>query len=298
MTPKFINKNKNIATELNRAWKETPEIFATVGEARGGNQKPSPIWADFEEHDAFYGYPNSIQIFAHTQQVKNPNLVGSMWCLDCRKVFVFEDGEIEEYIQLQKFKRLYKMKKLIIPSLVILMLISCGQKTGQFDCNRLTDKKVIYEIAKSIINSNNENIWNLHDIDTTDFFTTEDYFTNSETKNRLVLIGGEAGTSAGTARNLLILFSCTDSLNVIWSEQVSKFTQDDIVDVNGDGIKEIVMNTGWAWMGEIGDYYEIFNFKDEKKNDIFTARSKSVIDGDEFFGYPEFYKRGDTLESN
>jgi predicted MPP superfamily phosphohydrolase len=100
MSPNFVNTNHDIAAELNRAWKETPEIFATVGRARGGNKTPSPIWADYEEHDAFYGYPDSIQIFGHTQQRKNPILVGSMWCLDCRKVFVLEEDTISYYTEL------------------------------------------------------------------------------------------------------------------------------------------------------------------------------------------------------
>ena len=165
-------------------------------------------------------------------------------------------------------------------------------------------KNKIYEIAKSIIDNkdNNENIGNLYGITTTSFFTTEDYFTNSETKNRLVLISGEAGTSSGTARNLLILFSGIDTYNVIWSGQVSEFIQDDIVDINGDGIKEIVMNSGWVWMGYIGEYYQIFNFKNGKKNDIFTVRSTSVLDcdydgNDVFMNYPDLYKQGDTLEN-
>jgi hypothetical protein len=196
------------------------------------------------------------------------------------------------------------MKKIINTSfylLVILVLISCGQRIAEhlFDCNSLTDKKNIYEIAKSIINDgNNEHIWNLHDIDTTDFFTTEDYFTNPKTKNRLVLIGGNAGLSAGTATNLLILFSCSDT--VIWAGQVGNLTE--IADVNGDGIMEIIINTGSAWMGEINEWYEIFNFKDGKQNFLFTAHSKSVIDNDGdsdvFFNLPEYYKKGDTLENS
>ena len=199
------------------------------------------------------------------------------------------------------------MKKLKITSLCFLVVFTvlfsgCKQKTEKehsFDCKSLTDKKAIYEIAKSIIiDRNNENVCSIWEIDTTDFFIIEDYFTNSETKNRLVFIGGTAGLASGTARNLLILFSCTDTLNVIWSGQVGQFSQTDIIDVDRDGIKEIIMNAGWAYMGEIGHCYEIFNFKDGKRNSVFRACSLSVIDEGAFFNHPEFYKRGDTLENN
>jgi len=172
-----------------------------------------------------------------------------------------------------------------------------SMKEKQFDCNSLTDKKVIYKIAKSIIDKHdNDQIWNLSEIDTTDFFTTEDYFTNPKSKNRLVLIGGNAGMSAGSADNLLILFSCSDTLNILWSGQIGDFNQSDIIDVNGDGVKEIVYNSSMMWMGECNDSYNIFNFKDGKQNFIYGAHSNSVID----CGYDnlaEIYKPGDTLEN-
>src|SRR6185503_3329442 len=93
-----------------------------------------------------------------------------------------------------------------------LSLLACNGKTNtekrSFDCNSLADKKTIYTIAKSIIdNHDNDQIWNLSEVDTTDFFTIEGNFINSKTKNRLVLMNGTAGMSSGTADNLLILFS-------------------------------------------------------------------------------------------
>lgn len=171
-------------------------------------------------------------------------------------------------------------------------------KERKFDCNMLTDKKVIFEIAKSIIEKkDNEQIWNISEIDTTDLFTTEDYFTNPKTKSRLVLIGGNAGMSSGTADNLLILFSCSDTLEILWSGQVGDFNQTDILDLNGDGIKEIVCNSSMIWMGECGDNYNIFNFKGGLQNFVFTSHSTSVLDcGRDNIG--ELYKPGDTLEIN
>lgn len=167
----------------------------------------------------------------------------------------------------------------------------------KFNCNSLADKNVIFEIANSILDKHdNDQIWNLSEIDTTDFFTVEDFFINSKTKNRLVLVGGIAGGSSGSADNLLILFSCSDTFNVVWAGQVGDFTQADIADLNGDGIKEIISNPGAVWMGECFDTYEIFNFKDGKQNFIYAAHSTSVIDCGRD-NLSEIFKLGDTLES-
>ena len=165
----------------------------------------------------------------------------------------------------------------------------------QFDCNSLSDKKVIYKIAASIIDKHdNKQIWNLSEIDTTGFFTTEDYFTNSKSKNRLVLVGGNAGMSSGTADNLLIVFSCSDTFNIVWAGQVGDITQADIADLDGDGIKEIVCNASMMWMGECDDSYTIFNFKDGKQHFIYTAHSTSFLDcGRDNLG--KLFKPGDTL---
>ena len=92
-----LKKDSNVVSELNRAWKDTPEIFATVGRMRGGNSLyPSPIWADYHEH-ILNTNANRIQIFGHTYQGQSPILEDNMWCVDCRRVFILQNGEIEEY---------------------------------------------------------------------------------------------------------------------------------------------------------------------------------------------------------
>lgn len=174
---------------------------------------------------------------------------------------------------------------------------SANSQVQLLTCNMLTDKKLVYEIAKTVIDKNESgNIWNLSEIDTTDYFTTEDYFTNTTTKNRLVVIGGEAGLSAGSTDHLLLLFSCTDTSKIIWYEQTGEVTPADITDVNGDGIKEIVSNTGGVWMGECFDNYKIYNYKEGKRNTMFSARSFSLI-GCGRDDLAESFKKGDTIEN-
>lgn len=179
----------------------------------------------------------------------------------------------------------------------VIFLFSCGPPPAKqkvhFSCNLLLDKQFIDSIARSVLDKGNEHIWNLSAIDTSEYLSTEDYFTNATTKNRLVFIGGEAGLSAGTAHNLLILFSCLDSLSIVWAGQIGDF---DMLDLNNDGIKDIVCNSGTTWMGECNDSYDIFNFKGSDRHMLYSARSTSVLDcGQDSLG--DVYKKGDTLES-
>lgn len=171
-------------------------------------------------------------------------------------------------------------------------------QTDAFDCNKLYDPEFVYEIAKSAINKHdNEHIWNLSEVNTEDFFTAEDYFTNTKTKDRLVLMSGDAGGSAGTANNLLMLLSCAaDTFKIVWAEQASKLGSKDIRDLNNDGIKEIVSRSSMTWMGECSDQYTIFNFKNGRKNTLYVANSFSVI-GCGKDNLSESYQKGDTLES-
>lgn len=170
-----------------------------------------------------------------------------------------------------------------------------SDQKSKFDCRTLVDKKTIYNIAQSILDSgNSEHIWNLSEVDTTAYFTTEDYFTNTVTKNRLVLIAGTAGMSAGTASNLLILFACSDTLSIVWAGQVGPFTKADIKDLNNDGINEILSSTDWMWMGECGSSYYIYSFKNGKPHSLYEARSSSFVDcGNESLN--QIFKKGDTL---
>lgn len=196
------------------------------------------------------------------------------------------------------------MKSNLIPLLILMAVYAAcnnpesntaSEQKSKFDCRTLADKKTIFNIAQSILDSgNNEHIWNLSAIDTTAYFTTEDYFTNTATKNRLVLIGGTAGMSAGTANNLLVLFACSDTLRIVWAGQTGPFIKEDIKDLNNDGIKEIVSGTDWMWMGECSSSWYIYNFKNGEPHSLYEAKSTSFIDCGKASLYQTF-REGDTL---
>ncbi|KAA5532576.1 hypothetical protein F0919_17490 [Taibaiella lutea] len=198
------------------------------------------------------------------------------------------------------------MKKLLAFLPILLFLFSCKnpssdkapeEQTALTDTVKQIDNssktELIYRIADSLINNHGENIWNLSDVDTTDFFDSKDYFTDKHYKTELILLSGEAGSSSGTARNLLLLFS--DNFKLLWEGQEGEFSASDIQDLNNDGIKEIVIRSATVWMGECHDIYDIINFKGGKKRNLFSAHSQSIVDcGGDFL--PN-YKAGDTVET-
>ena len=84
---------------LDRAYQENPDIFMQYGRARGwgGYETGSPIWCDLEEHNHEEPvYNDLIQVFGHTQLEEEPFITDYLMCLDCRKVFVLENGKLKE----------------------------------------------------------------------------------------------------------------------------------------------------------------------------------------------------------
>ena len=173
----------------------------------------------------------------------------------------------------------------------------------KFDCSSLEKEEVVYKVANHFLNDAfvpTGHIWNLHSIDTVSglLLNLEDYFINQREKHRLVLIDGEAGFSSGNADNLLLLFSCKDTLSVLWTEQIGDFTLSDIKDLNGDGVKEIVADYFSIWMGECSGAKEIFNFKDMKKNVLYISRSHSSHPKCGGGFVENRFSEGDTVSNN
>jgi hypothetical protein len=205
------------------------------------------------------------------------------------------------------FHKLKAMKIywVLISATISFVFFSCRKPTEKvalgeeekYDCSSIQTNRVLYKIAKSVINaSDNPRIWNLSDVDTAGVFITEDYFVSSKSKHFLIRMKGEAGLSSGNANNLLMIVSCSDGIQIIWSGQVGEFNQSDIKDLNNDGIKEIVIQAGMMWMGECNESFNIINFADGTENTIYSVQSKSVVDCG-FDNLAERYKMGDTLEN-
>jgi hypothetical protein len=187
--------------------------------------------------------------------------------------------------------------------LITLFMVSCSSNQEKTCHEVLREKKQLVSIAKSTIkkwradpDNSSYVIWNLEEVDTNRVTYYEDHFTNPRTKNILVLMQGEAGLSAGTAHNLLMLFDCNaPAPKVLWAGQAGEFAPADVRDLNGDGIKEINIQSGMTWMGECNDLFDIINFKDNKRNFLYQAHSFSHLDcGSDNFSFSR-YTVGDTL---
>lgn len=88
----------SVAELLNRTFAVKPEIWSQVSIWRGGRDDyGSPIWADLDEHDELGAFPEVIQIFGHSQLQDYPYINENMWDVDCRKVFVLQNGRLREY---------------------------------------------------------------------------------------------------------------------------------------------------------------------------------------------------------
>lgn len=93
-----------------------------------------------------------------------------------------------------------------------------------------------------------------------------------------------------------MLFSCTDTLKLLWSGQSGPIDRTSIMDLNGDGIMEIMCTSSMIWMGECADLFYIFNFKGGKQKLLFRKRSVSFIDCGMELSNTHF-DAGDTLEN-
>lgn len=62
--------------------------LAQIGYERGGNHRyGSMVWADVDEMDYRSIFPNTYQIFGHSQQRRSPIITSHWACLDCRMAF-------------------------------------------------------------------------------------------------------------------------------------------------------------------------------------------------------------------
>jgi hypothetical protein len=133
-------------------------------------------------------------------------------------------------------------------------------------------------IADSILEvGNNDQIWNLYEVDTVDYFSMEGHFTSPKTTSRIVFLGGKAGGSSGSSNNLLLLLSCSSRQKVIWAGQVGPISQENIQDLTNDGVLEISYSTGSTWMGECADQYRIFNFYNQQLKEVYSHQSFSRV---------------------
>lgn len=93
-----LEKFREFNTDLHDPDKYNRVIYDLnyIDRFRGGwNAVGSPVWADIRY--AIKNYTLDIdQIVGHTQLEKDPLKIGNMTCIDCRRAFLLEDGELKE----------------------------------------------------------------------------------------------------------------------------------------------------------------------------------------------------------
>lgn len=187
-------------------------------------------------------------------------------------------------------------KKIVLIGAILSLSLTISKKTKKENCEIKFNKEELIAAGQLILDQGeNENIWNLHELDTSEFYAIDDYFISPDEKTKLVLIGGIAGGSSGSADNLLMIVKCyDDEINILWAGQFGDITENGIVDINNDGIKEVVSNSELVWMGECHEFNSVYNFTSEDDVVLFKSHSYSFID----CGTIDLssHTKGDTLE--
>jgi hypothetical protein len=162
-----------------------------------------------------------------------------------------------------------------------------------YHCNVLRDTSKLYTIADSLLKIKwHPNIINLHTIDSSGIIVFEDNFIYPCKKSKMVFFSGEAGFSSGNSNCLLILFHCgNNKAKIIWAGQTNLFKKENINDLNGNGIKEIVSTSGAAWMSSVRELFEIISFKNGKRNTLYSTLSNTQRD----YFEEDWYNIGDTI---
>lgn len=191
------------------------------------------------------------------------------------------------------------MKKLLY-IITIIGLVSCTGKPKKGE-TPVPDKQTCITIADSLINLGEETdkIWNLQNLDYESMAIFQDNFSSKDRKDFLICFSGDAGMSAGTMNCLLMKLSWDEAGNrwqTDWFAQEGEVDSASIMDLNGDGIKELKIESGMMWMGECFENIHIFNLVNNVENTIYLGQSHTIVDcGGE--NYSETYAPGDTVET-
>lgn len=201
---------------------------------------------------------------------------------------------------------------------LIFLLLSCNKKTEnkateknnstkietpsppiqtkkEITCENLLEKEEAFKLGETLLEKG-DGTWNLGELDTSSYFSTNGHFVNKEEKHQLIIIEGSAGLSAGNASNLWILLSCDEGNKVIFYKQAPMIDTKNIKDLNGDGIDEIIEEFFTMWMGSCYETYSIVNFVGGKQNTLYKKKSFSHIECGGL-DYANIFSEGDTLVS-
>ncbi|HEU4718000.1 MAG TPA: hypothetical protein VFU15_09205 [Bacteroidia bacterium] len=124
----------------------------------------------------------------------------------------------------------------------------------------------------------------------------EDHFTSLKNTEMLIEDDAYRGGSSGNCACFYVLVrkDSTGNAAIILSGTSGSFGRSAVKDITGDGIPEIVTECGITWMGDDNGYFTIFNFKNGKKNELFSDVSYARVNSGKSDHYDNL-KKGDTI---
>lgn len=157
-------------------------------------------------------------------------------------------------------------------------------------CEDLNNKEIIFEQAK---NAQNQETGYM-DIDTTvapQIF--RNHFVSKDEISTVILVQESSAAYLLGQPYLLMLYECGKEVRLLHVENNMGFSENDIRDLDGDGVMEITSTGDFLNMGECSTNFEIFNFKGGEKNELFKSNGYSLVEcgGD----HDSDFKKGDTL---
>jgi hypothetical protein len=164
-----------------------------------------------------------------------------------------------------------------------------GDFFDTLSCADLDNRKIIYDQLKE------NDSYGFINYDTSNVMVVRGHFISKDSISTLVFIPGDSGPPCGTGCNMILLYSCGEKARLVFSGWSGWFSEDDIEDLNNDGILEIITGYEIMNMGECGSYYQIKNYASGKENILHESSSYSVVEcggGDETIGR---HKKGDTI---
>jgi hypothetical protein len=166
-----------------------------------------------------------------------------------------------------------------------------GEYYENLSCDDLRDKNVLLHFAMQHAFTSSPT----SSFDTSQIVAVSGHFIDNKSLQTLVWIADYPMPSCGDGCNLVMLFSCDHVARMIFSTTAGVFSKEDVRDLNGDGVLEIIAGNSICRMGECHEHYEIFNLADTAKNVLYHAHSFSYVEetwGDNYEGY---FKKGDTI---
>lgn len=126
-----------------------------------------------------------------------------------------------------------------------------------------------------------------------EFFSLSGHFGDSAHCENLVLVNTSLfGVSVGSYNNLLVLLDANRRIRMIKVIGNLRPTED-VRDLNGDGLPEVCSASGYTWMGEYGEVFNVFTLKGGVPRELYMAHSRTFDDDGRQAN--ERYSKGDTF---